>query len=100
MLVVGNYFDPATDYAGAVVATKWLKNARLLSYAGWGHTATMRSQCVANHVGWYLFSGQLPPEGTVCPANLSPFLTAGMASAEAGKALKPVAGLPVLRPDM
>ena len=100
VLVVGNYFDPATDYAGAVAATKWLKNARLLTYAGWGHTATMRSQCVANHVGWYLFSGQLPPEGTVCPANLSPFLTAGMASAEAGKALKPVAGLPVLRPEM
>lgn len=100
ILVVGNYFDPATDYAGAVAAAKWIKNARLLSYAGWGHTATMRNQCIASHVGWYLFSGELPPQGTVCPANPNPFLVAATASATAHAAPAPVAGLPVLRPDM
>jgi pimeloyl-ACP methyl ester carboxylesterase len=100
VLVIGNYFDPATDYAGAVAAAKWLKNARLLSYAGWGHTATMRNQCVAEYVGNYLFSGQLPSLGTVCPANPNPFLAGAAASASAGKAVRPVAGLPVLRPEM
>lgn len=100
VLVVGNYFDPATAYAGAIAATKWLKNARLLTYAGWGHTATMLNQCVANHVGRYLATGTLPPVGTVCPANPSPFLAAEAASATAGKGLLPITGLPVLRPDM
>src|SRR5205085_6661556 len=39
VLVVGNYFDPATPYPGADTAAKLLPNSRLLSYAGWGAPA-------------------------------------------------------------
>ncbi len=48
VLVVGNFFDPATDYAGAVASNRLLQNSRLLSYAGWGHTAAYsgRSACI------------------------------------------------------
>ena len=76
VLIVGNYFDPATDYAGAVASDQFLKNSRLLSYAGWGHCAFERSDCVRSHVISYLLDGSLPPAGTVCPANPSPFLPA------------------------
>jgi pimeloyl-ACP methyl ester carboxylesterase len=102
VLVIGNYFDPATDYAGAQAAAKWLKNARLLSYAGWGHCAFPRANaCVVGHVVRYLLDGSLPPEGTVCPANPSPFLPAapGSSTVEAAKGLS-AAGLPMAVPKM
>ena len=39
VLIVGNYWDPATNYAGAVSTSKRLPNSRLLSSNSWGHTA-------------------------------------------------------------
>ena len=85
VLVVGNYFDGITDYRGAVVASRLLKNSRLLAFAGWGHTAfgqSTNTPCVAEHIAAYLFDGTLPPEGTVCPAPPNPFLpTAALRSA-------------------
>ena len=98
VLVVGNYFDGVTDYAGAQAANRLLKGSRLLSYAGWGHTAYGRSACTTAFVDAYLLSGSLPPEGTVCPANPNPFLVPAARIARA----EPVAGLPpawVLRPE-
>jgi pimeloyl-ACP methyl ester carboxylesterase len=74
VLVVGNYFDGVTDHAGAVATDRLLRNSRLLSYAGWGHTAYGRSACVTEHIDNYLRSVRLPPAGTVCPANPNPFL--------------------------
>ena len=74
VLVVGNYFDGVTDYAGAQASARLLRNSRLLSYAGWGHTAYGRSACTTDYVDAYLLSGALPPRGTVCPANPNPFL--------------------------
>jgi pimeloyl-ACP methyl ester carboxylesterase len=74
VLVVGNFFDPSTDYNGAVASNKLLSNSRLLSYAGWGHVAFGRSACVTQATARYLTSGELPPQGTVCPANPNPFL--------------------------
>jgi hypothetical protein len=50
-----------------------LPNSRLLSYAGLGHTALGYSSCVTDHAVRYLLEGELPPEGTVCPSNPSPF---------------------------
>ncbi len=73
VLVVGNYFDPATDYAGAVASDRLLKNSRLLSYAGWGHTAYGTSSCVTDYVDAYLLTVSLPPRGKVCRANPNPF---------------------------
>lgn len=74
VLVVGNYFDPATRYEGAQTVAALLPNSRLLSYAGWGHTATGGlSTCVDGAVVAYLLNGTLPPEGTVCPPEIDPF---------------------------
>jgi pimeloyl-ACP methyl ester carboxylesterase len=94
VLVVGNYFDGATDYDGAVAVNHLLRNSRLLSYAGWGHTAFQRSECVTNYVIEYLLDGSLPAEDTVCPANPNPFLPSPARSA----AETPVLGLPPLWP--
>jgi pimeloyl-ACP methyl ester carboxylesterase len=100
VLVVGNYFDNATDYDGAVAVNGLLRDSELLSYAGWGHTAYGRSQCVDDHVQAYLTTVSLPPRGTVCPASPNPFL----ASDETRAARSfPTAGLPspwILRPDL
>lgn len=75
VLVVGNYFDPATRYQGAVAAARLLPNSGLLSYAGWGHTAflTQGNYCVDRHVTSYLLSTRLPKAGTVCRPTGSPF---------------------------
>jgi pimeloyl-ACP methyl ester carboxylesterase len=98
VLVVGNYFDGVTDYNGAVASSKLLSNSRLLSYAGWGHTAFGRSECATNFMIDYLRDGSLPPEGTVCPANPNPFLPSD--SFRDGVTLRalPMIGLPPLRP--
>jgi pimeloyl-ACP methyl ester carboxylesterase len=99
VLVVGNYFDGVTGYAGAVSASKALPNSRLLSYAGWGHTAFGRSDCVVDHVTSYLLEGKLPPRNSVCPANPNPFLPAQADPAdERGLSIRlPFTGLPSLR---
>jgi pimeloyl-ACP methyl ester carboxylesterase len=75
VLVVGNRFDGVTDYAGARATARLLRNSRLLTYAGWGHTAYGRNACTAGHVNTYLLTGAVPPKGTVCAANPNPFLT-------------------------
>ncbi len=100
VLVVGNYFDPATNYRGAVETQKLLRGSRLLSYAGWGHVASYigRSQCVDDFVTDYLVNGTVPPKKVVCPAAPNPFVQARI-NAKAGKALVlPTVGLPTLKP--
>jgi pimeloyl-ACP methyl ester carboxylesterase len=81
VLVVGNFFDGVTDYRGAQATSRLLKNSRLLSYAGWGHTAYGRSECTSDFVDAYLLDGTLPPVGTICPANPNPFLEAAVGAA-------------------
>jgi pimeloyl-ACP methyl ester carboxylesterase len=100
VLVVGNFFDGVTDHAGAVATSKLLRNARLLSYAGWGHTAYGRSECTTEHIDRYLVDGTVPPRGTVCPANPNPFLA--VAEARLASTAAPAVGLPpswLLRPE-
>jgi hypothetical protein len=70
-----------------------LKNSRLLSYAGWGHTAYGRSECTTEFIDAYLLDGALPPKGTVCPANPNLFIEATVRSASANT---PMVGLPPL----
>ncbi len=91
VLVVGNFFDGVTDHAGAVASDRLLRNSRLLSYAGWGHTAYGRSECTTEYIDAYLLDGSLPPVGTVCPANPNPFIPS-VARTAAGTA--PLVGLP------
>jgi pimeloyl-ACP methyl ester carboxylesterase len=85
VLVVGNYFDPATRYRGAVVASRLLPNSRLLSYAGWGHAAffLVANYCVDSKVTHYLLTTRTPKAGTTCKPEGSPFgpLTAASTSA-------------------
>ena len=101
VLVVGNYFDGVTGYDGAVASSKLLGNSRLLSYAGWGHTAFGRSACTTGYIAAYLLDGTLPPAGTVCPANPNPFVpevSAFARSAVSATPAQPMVGLPPLRP--
>jgi len=45
VLVIGNQFDPATRYEGAVTVAGLLPNSRLLTLHGWGHGALGLSEC-------------------------------------------------------
>ena len=99
VLVVGNYFDGVTGYNGARAANQQLRNSRLLSYAGWGHTAYGRNDCTSAHIDAYLVGGTLPRAGTVCRANPNPFLSVPVAKAAPSDH---VAGAPpgwLLRPE-
>ena len=99
VLVVGNYFDGVTAYTGARAVNQQLANSRLLSYAGWGHTAYGRSDCTTAHIDAYLVDGTLPRAGTVCPANPNPFLSPPAALAAPSQH---IAGAPpswLLRPE-
>jgi pimeloyl-ACP methyl ester carboxylesterase len=75
VLVVGNFFDPATRYQGAVTASRLLPNSRLLSYAGWGHVAyfVRGNYCINSTVTSYLLTARPPAAGLVCQPEGSPF---------------------------
>jgi hypothetical protein len=75
VLVVGDYYDPATNYQGAVTAASLLPNSRLLSSDSFGHTAYGTSACVTDAVSAYLLSLTLPARGTVCTGDDQPFAT-------------------------
>jgi pimeloyl-ACP methyl ester carboxylesterase len=98
VLIVGNYFDPATRYQGALAAARLLPNSRLLSYAGWGHSAYffVGNSCVDTNVTHYLLTGQVPAAGTVCRPEGSPFAPARTA-APASSALTNAVIPPALR---
>jgi pimeloyl-ACP methyl ester carboxylesterase len=73
VLVVGNRFDPATPYAGAVTAARLLPNSRLLTVHGWGHTSLFMSTCADKAIGNYLLTSRPPARGTVCQSDDVPF---------------------------
>jgi pimeloyl-ACP methyl ester carboxylesterase len=73
ILVVGSYWDPATNYKEAVSSAKLLPNSRLLSSTNWGHTAYGTSACVTSAIDAYLLRGTLPAKGKVCEGDLQPF---------------------------
>jgi hypothetical protein len=87
VLVVGNRFDPATPYHGAVLVRDLLPNSALLTVEGWGHASLFLSQCADQVVSSYLLTGAAPATDTVCPVDVVPFTTpaAQAQSATAGK---------------
>jgi hypothetical protein len=98
ILIVGNYFDPATRYEGAVTAASLLPNSRLLSYAGWGHTILGgRSNCVDALATAYFFDLVLPAPDTVCEPEVGPF--DGVISAEEAGASMRRRGQSLLLPE-
>jgi hypothetical protein len=73
VLIVGNYWDPSTNYRGAVSTAKRMPNSRLLLSNSWGHTAYGVSSCVTKAMDRYLLSRKLPAKGTVCQGAYQPF---------------------------
>ncbi len=74
VLVIGNTFDPATPYRGAVAMSRQLARARLLTMDGYGHTALLNpSSCVNRYESRYFIKGTLPPSGTRCQQDRVPF---------------------------
>jgi len=74
ILVIGNIFDPATAYEGAVAMSHDLARARLLTVDGYGHTVLLNpSSCANDYESRYFVDGTLPPEGTVCRQDEPPF---------------------------
>lgn len=89
VLVVGNYHDPSTGYAGAVRAADLLPNSVLLRSDSWGHTAYGTSDCVTDRMDAYLLTGTVPAgtATTVCTGDVQPFAAAvGPAGGGAGTA--------------
>jgi pimeloyl-ACP methyl ester carboxylesterase len=98
VLVVGNRFDPATPYHGAVVVDRLLPRSRLLTLAGWGHASLFLSACVDAHVNRYLLTTRVPPRGTVCQPDVVPFAQPAAAQTlQAGASSKAALIPPMLR---
>jgi hypothetical protein len=72
-LVIGNRFDPVTPYSFAETMAARLADARLLGADMYGHTAMGLNACVDRLATRYLTEGDVPPDGTVCPADAPPF---------------------------
>lgn len=69
ILVVGTVGDPATPYEWAQALADQLESGRLLTWEGSGHTAYHRAgSCIDDAVEAYLIAGEVPAEGTDCPA--------------------------------
>ena len=73
VLVVGNRFDPATPYAGAVKVASLLPGSRLLTVNGWGHTSLFLSACADDAINRYLLTTAPPAVGTTCNQDVTPF---------------------------
>lgn len=73
VLVASTLFDPATAVEGAFAVDALLPNSGLLLVDGWGHTTLGLSACASFFSENYLINQELPPEGLVCPQDMSPF---------------------------
>jgi pimeloyl-ACP methyl ester carboxylesterase len=73
VLVVGNRFDPATRYEGAVLVAGLLPNSALLTLDAWGHGSIGRSACADAIIADYLLEVAVPPDGTICQQDFTPF---------------------------
>ncbi|MEW9554433.1 alpha/beta fold hydrolase [Nonomuraea sp. NPDC050783] len=69
-LLLGNALhDPATPYPWAVsTALQIGREARLVTYEGWGHGIYGRGDCPTAAIDRYLVSRALPAKGLRCPA--------------------------------
>jgi pimeloyl-ACP methyl ester carboxylesterase len=75
VLVVGEEFDPATRYEGAVTVAALLADSALLKIHGWGHSLFVSSvsTCANDVAGRYLVDLALPAPGTTCEQDFVPF---------------------------
>ncbi|PZF75884.1 alpha/beta hydrolase [Aestuariivirga litoralis] len=74
VLVIANSFDPATAFGSSVRLAQELADARLLPVLGFGHTVLLNpNRCAQDVVSRYLVDLALPPTGTACREDRSPF---------------------------
>lgn len=71
VLLVGNYYDPATSYRSAQQAYDIMPHSWLMSSNSWGHTAYGSSGCINDGIDHYLVSGTKPPN--FCESDYAPF---------------------------
>lgn len=103
VLVVGNYWDPATNYSGAVSTSKRMPNSRLLSSDSWGHVARGTSRCVDHAVDRYLLDKLLPAKGKTCIGDYRPFsevLDDSSVAAQTKALSKPPIAVPPVSPSL
>lgn len=76
VLIVGNLHDPTTSYVDSEELAQRLKNSRLLTWKGVGHTAIYNTQsdCMINCELDYLLYLKLPAKDTSCPYTFNPFV--------------------------
>ena len=72
VLVVGNKYDPATRYEGALIVDALLPSSRLLTVEGWGHTSLFLSACADAIASTYLLTKSAPASSS-CPQDFTPF---------------------------
>ena len=78
LLVIGTLADSNTAFADSLKMAAAAGGARVLTETGGGHTALLNtSSCVNDYTAAFFTTGALPPPGTVCHQNKSPFLFAG-----------------------
>ncbi|MCX2952591.1 alpha/beta hydrolase [Lentzea sp. NEAU-D7] len=73
IVVVGNYYDPATQYLFSQRMAKQLGNARLISVDSFGHCILGRSAETDAAVAKYLVDLVAPADGQVFQPNVQPF---------------------------
>lgn len=73
VVVVGNYYDPATQYEFSKRMARQLGNARLLSVDSFGHCILGDSAGVDTLVTDYLVNLKAPADGQVFQPNAQPF---------------------------
>jgi len=79
ILLLGNTVDPSTPYSNSIALSHELARARLLTIDGYGHTEfTNPSTCAEDYEVRYLTTGALPPAGTVCQQDGTPFGVAAL----------------------
>ncbi|WP_307796135.1 alpha/beta hydrolase [Amycolatopsis sp. 195334CR] len=73
VLVIGNYYDPATQYEFSKRMTQQLGNARLVSVDAFGHCILGDSQGVDDLTADYLIDLKAPAPGQVFQPDVAPF---------------------------
>ena len=73
VLVIGNRFDPATNYQGAQTVRGLLPNSSLQTLNGWGHISLLYSAELDAAVASYLITGVPPADGAVYEPDWVPF---------------------------
>jgi hypothetical protein len=63
-----------------------LRNSRLLTVNGWGHTSIGLSACADAVEAAYLLTGALPAQGQVCEQDNNPFAAGAAAAESTGRA--------------